>query len=162
MSNNGGGIGDKWAESYRKANEFISKLNRTERVNLLFGTENMMKVSNVKVGRKDFDHHCEGEIDAFENDQVYFKTICFKDGSTGIRLANGTSISWQSNLNLAGTFNKELIYEVGKALGEEAREKGVNVLLSTNVNILRTPQVGEYGKPMEMIRFMLVPAPLNL
>ena len=140
MDNNG--IEDKWAESYRKANEFISKLNRTERVNLLFGTENMLKVSHVKIGIKDFDHHCEGEIDAFENDQVNFKAICFKDGSTGIRLVNGTSISWQANLNLAGTFNKELIYEVGKALGEEAREKGVNVLLSTNVNILRTPQGG--------------------
>ena len=68
-----------------------------------------------------------------------FKAICFKDGSTGIRLANGTNISWQSNLNLAGTFNKGLIYEVGKAMGEEAREKGVNVIFSPNVNILRTP-----------------------
>ena len=27
-----------WESSYRKANSFINKLNRTERVNLLFGT----------------------------------------------------------------------------------------------------------------------------
>ena len=133
---------DKWTESYKKANEFISKLNLTERINLLFGTENMMKVSPVKMGRKDFDHHCEGEIDAFKNDKVNFKAICFKDGCTGLRLTNGTSISWQSNLNLAATFNKELIYEVGKEMGEEAREKGVNVILSPNINILRTPQGG--------------------
>ena len=126
----------------KNKNEFISKLNLTERVNLLFGTENMMKVSPVKMGRKDFDHHCEGEIDAFENDKVKFKSVCFKDGGTGLRLSNGTSISWQSNINLAATFNKDLIYEVGKEIGEEAREKGVNVILAPNVNILRTPQGG--------------------
>ena len=32
---------DKWEESYKKAKDFISKLNRTEKVSLLFGTENM-------------------------------------------------------------------------------------------------------------------------
>ena len=100
----------------------------------------MMKVSYFKMGKKDFDHHCEGEIDAFKNDKVNFKSICFKDGCSGLSLTKGTSISWQSNLNLAATFNKELIYEVGKEIGEEAREKGVNVILSPNVNILRTPQ----------------------
>ena len=140
MSNNK--MENKWAESYKKANDFISKLNLTERINLLFGTENMMKVNYFKMGVKDFDHHCEGEIDAFKNDKVNFKSICFQDGCSGLLLTNGTSISWQSNLNLASTFNKELIYEVGKEIGKEAREKGVNVILSPNVNILRTPQGG--------------------
>ena len=134
---------DRWAESYKKANEFISKLNRTEKVNLLFGTENMRTVSPYVPPRmQDFDHHCDAEIDAFENNEVSFKTVCFKDGSTGIRASNGTGISWQSTLNLASTFNKELIYKVGKAQGEEGKEKGVNVILSPNVNIMRTPQGG--------------------
>ena len=134
---------DRWAESYKKANEFISKLNRTEKVNLLFGTENMRTVSPYSPPRiQDFDHHCDAEIDAFENNEVSFKTVCFKDGSTGIRASNGTGISWQSTLNLASTFNKELIYKVGKAQGEEGKEKGVNVILSPNVNIMRTPQGG--------------------
>ena len=134
---------DRWAESYKKANEFISKLNRTEKVNLLFGTENMRTVSPYVPPRmQDFDHHCDAEIDAFENNEVSFKTVCFKDGSTGIRASNGTGISWQSPLNLASTFNKELIYKVGKAQGEEGKEKGVNVILSPNVNIMRTPQGG--------------------
>ena len=30
-----------WENSYKKAKNFINKLNRTERVNLLFGTQNM-------------------------------------------------------------------------------------------------------------------------
>ena len=132
---------DKWEESYRKANEFISKLSRTERVNLLFGTQNMKNL-NAKRGKADFDHHCVGEIDAFQNDEVKLNTICLQDGPSGIRFANGTSISWQSNINLASTFNKALMYEVGKSLGEEARAKGVNVLLSPSVNMMRTPQSG--------------------
>ena len=40
---------DKWEESYRKANEFISKLSRTERVNLLFGTQNMKNLNAKEV-----------------------------------------------------------------------------------------------------------------
>ena len=132
---------NEWDESYKKAKEFISKLNRTERVNLLFGTENMRQVNPYGM-YNDFDHHCDGQIDAFENNKITFKEICFKDGSHGIRAANGTGISWQSTINLAATFNKELIYEVGKGQGEEGKEKGVNVILAPNINILRLPQSG--------------------
>ena len=32
---------NSWEASYKKASDFIDKLNRTERVNLLFGTQNM-------------------------------------------------------------------------------------------------------------------------
>ena len=139
---------DKWEESYRKANEFISKLSRTERVNLLFGTQNMKNL-NAKRGKADFDHHCAGEIDAFQNDEVKLNTICLHDGPAGIRYANGTSISWQANINLASTFNKKLMYVVGKSLGEEAKAKGINVLLSPSVNMMRTPQSGRVWEAFE-------------
>ena len=131
-----------WKDSYKKAEEFISKLNRTEKVNLLFGTQNMKMLNPKKTGRADFDHHCLGEIDALSNNKVKLNTICLHDGPSGIRFANGTSISWQASINLAATFNKKLIYEVGKAQGEESKEKGINILLSPSVNMMRTPQSG--------------------
>ena len=133
---------NKWEDSYKKANEFISKLNLTEKVNLLFGTQNMKWLNPKRTGRADFDHHCIGEIDAFQNDKVNFKGICMQDGSSGVRFANGTGISWQANLNLASTFNKKLMYEVGKTQGEEDKEKGINILLAPSVSIMRTPQAG--------------------
>ena len=34
------------------------------------------------------------------------------------------------------------MYEVGKAQGEENKEKGINTFLSPCVNIMRTPQAG--------------------
>lgn len=43
---------------------------------------------------------------------------------------------------LASTFNPELSYHYGKALGEEARYRGKDVILGPGVNIYRTPLNG--------------------
>ena len=133
-------IQDSWDDSYKKAQEFISKLNRSEKINLLYGIKHiwMARLS----GRADIEKFCEGHIEPLKNDKVDFKGMCLQDGPAGVRYSNGTSISWQSNLNLAATFNKQLIYDVGKAEGEEFKEKGINVILSPCVNIMRTPQAG--------------------
>ena len=133
---------DKWEESYIKAKDFISKLNRTEKVSLLFGTENMRFLNPKKTDPSELDHLCVGQIDAFKNEKINFKGMCLQDGPAGVRFANGTGISWQANINLAATFNKTLLYEVGKAQGEENKEKGINTFLSPCVNIMRTPQAG--------------------
>ena len=133
---------DIWAESYKKAKEFVSKLNRTEKVNLLYGTENMRFLYPGKADPSEFSHLCVGQIDPFKNEKVDFKGMCLQDGPAGTRFVNGKSISWQSNLNLASTFNKTLMYEVGKEQGAENKEKGINTFLSPCVNIMRTPQSG--------------------
>lgn len=122
-----------WDQSYSKAEAFISKLNFDEKFALMYGTENMKSVS---------DGGCVGQIDPLQNGNVNFKGMCLQDGPAGVRYARGTSISWQANINVAATFNKELMYDVGKAQGEENREKGINTFLSPCVNIMRTPQAG--------------------
>ena len=131
---------NNWEDSLKKGEEFVSKLTRTEKVGLLYGTENMrflfLQNETEKKGL------CVGQIDAFKNEKVNFKGMCLQDGPAGVRFAQGTSISWQANLNLACTFNKSLLYEVGKAQGEENKEKGINTFLSPCVNIMRTPQAG--------------------
>ena len=65
-----------------------------------------------------------------------------QDGPSGINYAKGTSISWQSSINNAMTFDKKLMYEIGKVQGEEAKEKGINVILGPNVNMMRNPKGG--------------------
>ena len=42
----------------------------------------------------------------------------------------------------AATWNPDLSYEFGKALGEEVREIGYNMILGSGINILRTPLCG--------------------
>ena len=43
---------------------------------------------------------------------------------------------------LAATWDRELIFEVGKALGEECRQEKVGVILGPGVNIKRSPLCG--------------------
>ena len=122
-----------WDESYSKTEQFISKLNFNEKLSLMIGADNMVAIR---------DGGCVGSIAPIQNGNVDFKGMCLQDGPAGVRYAKGTGISWQANINVAATFNKELMYDIGKAQGEENREKGINTFLSPCVNIMRTPQAG--------------------
>ena len=120
-----------WDESYEKAKKLVSSLSFDEKVSLMIGADNMRNANNGG---------CVGTISAIN--KVNFKGMCLQDGPAGVRYAKGTGISWQANLNVAATFNKDLMYDVGKAQGEENKEKGINTFLSPCVNIMRTPQSG--------------------
>ena len=130
-----------WNEAYKKSEDFISKLNLTERVNLLFGTQNM-KMETLLFTQDELPHLCVGQIDTFKNENIDFKGMCLQDGPAGVRFAEGTGISWQGSLNNAMTFDKNLMYEVGKAQGEENKEKGINVALAPCANMMRNPKGG--------------------
>ena len=130
-----------WDLSYKKAKEFISNITFTERVNLLFGTENM-KMETLLMQEEDWPHTCVGQIDPFKNENVDFKGMCLQDGPSGVRFARGTGISWQGSMNNAMTFDKKLMYDIGKAQGEENKEKGINVALAPCVNMMRNPKGG--------------------
>ena len=134
-------IQNNWGNSYEKAQKFISKLNQSEKIELLYGIKSIMSARNG-APESELYKYCEGHIEPLKNDEIDFKGMCLQDGPSGVRYSNGTSISWQSNINLASTFNKKLMYDIGKAQGEECKEKGINVILSPCVNIMRTPQAG--------------------
>ena len=130
-----------WNESYKKASQFISKLNSTERVNLLFGTENMI-METLLFEDWMLQYKCVGQIDPFNNTNVNFKGMCLQDGPAGVRFANGTGISWHASINNAMTFDKKLMYDVGYAQGQENKEKGINVALAPCANMMRNPKGG--------------------
>ena len=119
-------------ESYIKAEKFISNLTFPNIINLLNFKININENKNVNL--------CEGQIASFNNNEVDFKGMCIQDGTTGVRLSKGTGILWQSQINTAATFNETLMYEIGKAQGEESKIKGINTLLSPSVNIMKRPQ----------------------
>ena len=119
-----------WEEAHKKAKEKLKDFTNEEKFNLLFGTENMQ--------RKTEDGGCVGSIDPIEGK---FGGICLQDGPAGVRFSTSTQ-SWQAAINTASTFNKSLMYEVGKAQGKEFREKGINVALGPAMNIQRNPQGG--------------------
>ena len=133
---------DNWDISYKKAENFINKLNLTEKINLLFGTQNMKGSSIIIEDESEKEFLCVGQIDPFKNEKVNFKGMCLQDGPAGVRFANGTSISWQAAINTAATFNKNLMYEIGRAQGKENRIKGINAFLAPCANMMRSPQGG--------------------
>lgn len=75
------------------------------------------------------------------------------DASSGVRINTGLpdptqiehpekTTQFPATIALASTFNPELSYEYGKAVGEEARMAGVGILLGPGMNIYRTSQCG--------------------
>lgn len=66
-----------------------------------------------------------------------------------------------SNSALAATWNRDLAYETGKVLGEEARGRGKDVILAPGINIKRSPLNGrnfEYmSEDPRLVEEMVVP-----
>ena len=119
-----------WEEAYEKASKKLKEFSTKEKVSLLYGTQNMRK--RMEEGG------CIGAIDPIEGK---FQGLCLQDGPSGVRFSPNTT-SWQAPINTASTFNKTLMYEVGKSQGKEFRDKGVNVVLGPCMNIQRSPLGG--------------------
>ena len=69
-------------------------------------------------------------------------SLVFSDGPNGIRRDNNTSTCFPSGVSLASSWDKELLFEIGDALGKECVNYGINVLLGPAFNIKRNPLCG--------------------
>lgn len=70
-------------------------------------------------------------------------SLVFSDGPTGLRSTNSLPATvFPVGVALAATWNPELVTEVGAAIGVEAQDHGVDVLLAPGINIQRTPLGG--------------------
>ena len=119
-----------WEEAYQKASIKLKEFNTTEKLSLLYGIQNLQKKSK--------DGGCIGAIEPIKGK---FPGICLQDGPSGARFTPKTT-SWQAPINTASTFNKSLMYEVGKAQGKEFKDKGINVVLGPAMNMQRSPLGG--------------------
>lgn len=71
--------------------------------------------------------------------------LVMSDGPAGVRggsFLSGRSVSFPCATALAATWDPDLVHDIGLALGAEARDKGVNVLLAPTVNLHRHPLGG--------------------
>lgn len=76
--------------------------------------------------------------------------IVVADGPAGLRISPKREGDPQTyyctgfpvGIHLASTWNDEIIYNVGEAIGQEVKEYGVDVLLAPGVNIMRNPLCG--------------------
>ncbi|KAK0537494.1 hypothetical protein OC835_001733 [Tilletia horrida] len=122
----------KWATAIDKAQALVARLTLEEKVTLATGRG--WQVSQ-----------CVGNIAAIP--RVGFPGLCLQDSPLGVRFADRVTV-FPAGITTAATFSKDLMYQRGKAMGEEFRTKGANIQLGPGLNALRAPAGGrafEYG-----------------
>lgn len=117
----------------KKIDEIISQLSLREKVDMChaqskFSSKGVERLGIPEIWMSDGPHGVRGEINW--NDWGYA-------GWT-----NDSITAFPALTALASTFNPELAYEYGFALGEEARYREKDILLGPGVNIYRTPLNG--------------------
>ncbi|RJE26157.1 hypothetical protein PHISCL_01507 [Aspergillus sclerotialis] len=98
-----------WSAAYEKARHFVCQLTLTEKVNFTtgVGTGQTVGYSNSIIPR------------------IGFRGLAGDDGPTGVRGADYTS-ALASGMNLAMTWDRQLIYEQNYINGAEHKAKGAN------------------------------------
>ncbi|MBP7509408.1 MAG: glycoside hydrolase family 3 protein, partial [Prolixibacteraceae bacterium] len=74
-------------------------------------------------------------------DHLGIPEIRMADGPVGVRNP-GPSTSFPASIALAASFDKKIAFEVGKAIGGEAKSKNVHIMLGPAMNIHRAPFCG--------------------
>ncbi|KAF2789655.1 glycoside hydrolase family 3 protein [Melanomma pulvis-pyrius CBS 109.77] len=122
-----GGWTSDWTESYRKASLLVSNMTLAEKTNVTAGT-------GIFMGR------CVGNTGSAT--RVEFPSLCLQDGPLGIRNSDHNT-AFPAGITVGATFDKNLMYARGVALGEEFRGKGINIHLGPSVGPLgRRPRGG--------------------
>ncbi|KAI8724286.1 Fn3-like domain-containing protein [Fusarium sp. LHS14.1] len=105
---------ESWDEALRKARSFVSGLTTAEKIGLV--TEGYTQPSLP----------CVGAIGGIE--RLGFNGLCFSDGPAGYSRSDGVSV-FPSGITVAETWDRDLMYKRGVALGEEFKAKGAHVHL---------------------------------
>ncbi|KAF1842339.1 glycoside hydrolase family 3 protein [Cucurbitaria berberidis CBS 394.84] len=122
-----GGWTSDWSESYRKASLLVSNMTLAEKTNLTAGT-------GIFMGR------CVGNTGSAL--RVGIPQLCLQDGPLGVRNTDHNT-AFPAGITAGATWDKDLLYRRGVAIGEEFRGKGVNIHLGPSVGALgRKPRGG--------------------
>ncbi|KAL9624976.1 MAG: hypothetical protein Q9160_000705 [Pyrenula sp. 1 TL-2023] len=122
-----GGWVPEWADAYSRAHEIVSNMTLAEKVNLTTGT-------GLYMGP------CVGNTGSALRFGI--PNLCLEDSALGVALTDHVT-AFPAGITTGATFNKDLMYARGQALGAEARGKGVNIQLGPTVGPLgRKPRGG--------------------
>ncbi|KAG9739289.1 beta-glucosidase-related glycosidase, partial [Aureobasidium melanogenum] len=105
-----GSSSPQWANAYAQARNLLSQMTLEEKVNVTRG----------------FTGTCVGNTGAVP--RLGIKPMCLSDAPDGIRGQEFVS-AFPAGIHVAATFDTDLMYAYGRALGEEYHGKGINIAL---------------------------------
>lgn len=108
-------------EAQRRAENIVSKMTLEEKVSYLSGATSFSLRAIPRVG---------------------IPTVLLADGPVGLRNHAPHSTLYPASVLSAATWNRDLFYRLGSSLGDDARARGVGILLGPGVNIYRSPLCG--------------------
>lgn len=85
---------------------------------------------------------CRGEAGfLYQVEGLELPRFPVSDGNSGVNLRT-KNIGMPSGTSMAATFDAELMEEIGRVIGEEARELGIPLILAPGMNLHRNPLCG--------------------
>ncbi|KAI1876458.1 hypothetical protein JX265_003984 [Neoarthrinium moseri] len=122
-----GGWADDWAEAYSKAVDLVGQMTLAEK-------------TNISSGVGFFMGPCVGNTGSAL--RLGIPQLCLQDGPLGVRTTDNVT-AFPAGITTGATWNKDLMYERGVALGQEFKGKGANFYLGPSVGALgRKPRGG--------------------
>lgn len=77
----------------------------------------------------------------FQTEGLDLPEMIVADGNSGVNLREA-NIGMPSGATLAASFDPDLMEQVGRVIGEEARELGIQIILAPGMNLHRSPLCG--------------------
>jgi beta-glucosidase len=108
------------AEIDRRADALLTKLTLEQKIKLIGGVDSMFTYAMPQIG---------------------LPRLKMSDGPVGVRVW-GPSIAYAGGIGLAASWDPALARKVGVGLGQDARARGVHILLGPGVDIYRSPMNG--------------------
>ncbi|CAG8583530.1 13374_t:CDS:2 [Acaulospora colombiana] len=136
-------VNGKWDAAYAKAKTALTSYNLTQKVSLATGEfdhweTNHLSLTKIRCWLASWalrGQHPRCEYDSYvilstsnsslKIPEQNFPGLCLQDSPLGIRLATEVS-AFPAAINAAATFNRDLIYQRGEAMGAEFRGKGIH------------------------------------
>ena len=135
-----------------KAKELVMKMTREEKVSLVTGLgQDIIGFTSSQNLPGQVTNKVPGAAgNTFAIPRLGIPNTVLADGPAGLRIEptrkndNNTyyATAWPIATLLASTWDKKLVNEIGKAIGNEVKEYGVDVILGPGVNIHRNPLGG--------------------
>ena len=127
-----------------RASDLLNKMTNEEKIAILKGTG----IGSMLGFNSDGIPGAAGEI--YGNKRLGLNNLYLADGPAGLRISSERknsdkklySTAFPVGSLVASTWDKSLAFEIGKAMGSEAKSYGVDIILAPGMNLHRNPLCG--------------------